>query len=95
MKLPALALAILSLVIISGCSSSVESDARQVVDLMSKAQNIEKETGTKADLSTLAKAAKLMQEAQELQSKFEKKYSSEKDKEAFQKALLEAMSSLK
>lgn len=75
---------------LASCASSIESDAKKYAELQCKAQKLMESAGS-GDLSAINESTSLAAEASSLSSEFQKKYTSDSDKEKFSEALLKAM----
>lgn len=74
-----------------GCSTSIESDAKEVANLQCEAQQLMTKAAT-GDLSVISESTALMTKATELTNKMESKYTTIEDKTKFAEALLKALS---
>lgn len=75
--------------VIAGCGSTVESDARKLADLECKARQLSAKAAA-GDLSVATEMSKIGMEAAQLGAELKGKYTTTADKEAFAKAYLEA-----
>jgi hypothetical protein len=87
--------AVFSSVMLTSCSnSSIESDAKRVAELQCRAQKL-MQNATSGDMSVIEESNKLTAEALALSKEIEGKYTSDSDKEEFEKAMLKEMGNCK
>ena len=90
-----LGLTMMTISLFSNCGDNpIEKDAQKLADLKCKAQKIYGKL-TSGDLSVINESNKLEFQVDSLSVEMEEKYSSEADKETFDKALSEAMNDCK
>ena len=81
------------LLFLSSCESSVENDAKKLANITCKYQELAIKA-KEGDNSAMTKSLEIMKETQELKEELGDKYEKGEAKKEFEKAVLEAMSTL-